>query len=125
MSVAFIYIVILLFIMVLGGFVVGAIHNAYKLLFGVPWLQWLTLDEIVEMGHSRFWAKQFLPVFYRMSYVEIRISDLLSELDRALIGECGFHSYTVMFYEFKFTEKWRRSKKKPKSRAPKFELTPV
>lgn len=123
-SVVFIRIVILLVIvlvMVVSVFLAGALYNANKLLFGVPWLTWLTLDEIVEMSHSRFWTKTLLPLFYRMNYLEIRISDNLSEFDRVWAEQYGFQTSTVAFYEFKFTEKWKRGKKKPIRRVPTFQ----
>lgn len=113
-------------ILVAGAFVVGIIYNADKLEFGVPWLRWITFDEIVALGHSGFWTRIILPVFYRMNKVEIRISDQISEADRSQAEVKGLDFDTVEFYEYRFTQRWRHGKKKPKpKRLPEFQLLPV
>ena len=113
-------------IMVTGAFFIGIIHNADKLEFGVPWLRWLSFDEIVALGHSRFWTRLILPLFYRMNRVEIRISDRISESDRARAEKEGLHIRTVPLHEYRFTQQWKRGKKKPKpKRLPEFQLMPV
>lgn len=106
-------IILVIVIMVLGIFINGAIHNANKIRYGVPWMQWLTLDEIVEMGHSRFWAEFLLPFFYRKGYVQIRMSEKLGKFERLKAEEQGLTAHTVSLYEYKFTESWRKGKKKP------------
>lgn len=90
-------------------FVVYGVYSAFKLTFGVPWLEWLTLDEVVLMGHSRFWCEVWLPAFYRAgtmlpgATLHVRLKPDLSEAVSAYAAEQGFVKWTVQYYEFKFT----------------------
>lgn len=116
-------IVVVIVVMLFGALIVGTIHNANKLMFGVPWLKWLTLEEIVEMGHSRLWARLLLPIFYEKKCIEIRISEQSSKRERLEAESRGFQPATVEFYEYKFTRVWKRGKKVP-IKAPVPELQP-
>jgi hypothetical protein len=111
-SVTGIFILLAVIIMVIGGIVAGATHNADKLQFGVPWLRWLTLDEVVEMGHSRFWARLLLPMLHRMNQLEVRVLDGLQEEERSLAERYGFGIRTVKYHQFRFTIR-SRGKKDP------------
>lgn len=105
MSDALSSIVILVVVIVMFRMAVSAavVHYTDKLMYGVPWLRWLTFQEIVEMGHPRFWATVLLPLLYRKGYVEIRISDKLSRLEREHAEQYGLLIRTVDLYEYKFT----------------------
>ncbi len=102
-----IFILLAIIIMVIGGFVAGARHNIDKLQFGVPWLKWLTLDEIVEMGHSRFWARLLLPMLHRKNQLEVRVLNKLPVRTRAFAEKYGFDALTAEYYEFRFTMRSR------------------
>ncbi|MDP1689603.1 MAG: hypothetical protein Q8L52_00115 [bacterium] len=106
-SAAGIFILLAIIIMVIGGFATGFVHNMDKLQFGVPWLKWLTLDEIVEMGHSRFWARLLLPKLHRKNQLEVRILDELSEKERAFAERYGFDFFTAEYYTFRLTTRSR------------------
>lgn len=119
-----IFIVLVVIVMVAGAVVAGVRRNLDKLQFDVPWLRWLTLEELVAMGHSRFWAELLLPVIYRKGGMEIRITDDLPEELREEIRGIGFCRHTVQFYKFKFTERWRRGRKVPRKQNM-FDLRPI
>ncbi|MFA5998105.1 MAG: hypothetical protein WC814_01835 [Candidatus Paceibacterota bacterium] len=110
---------------VCGIFLAIAVRNANKLMWDLPWLKWLTLDEIVEMGFSRFWSEFFLPLFYKKGYLEIRISSDCPKEKMRLIEFIGFNSYTVQFHEFKLTKRSGRKKPKPWKLPAIFEWRPV
>ncbi len=118
-------ILLVVVVMVRGAYTLAVQRNAEKLHYGVPWLQWLTFEEIVALGHRRFWTRILLPAFYRAGYIEIRIHARTSEADRARAEEQGLRIGTVELYEYKFTEHWKRGKKRPTTRPPKFQLMPV
>lgn len=113
-------------------FLALGLYSAFKLVFGVPWLTWLTLDEVVEMGHSRFWCKLVLPAIYRGGNVfigctlHIRLPHNLPEETRTIVEVLGFRRETVQFYEFKLTSHWgsRRGKWK-KSRVEILQPLPM
>jgi len=90
-------------------FIAYGFYSAFKLMFGVEWLRWLTLDEIVAMGHSRFWCEILLPIFYRKGNILtggtllIRLKHNLPDPLRELVAEIGFERDTVQYHEFKFT----------------------
>lgn len=100
-------------VMVIGIFVISVRHHEDKLKFGVPWFQWLSLDEIVALGHSRFLATILLPAFYRTRSVEIRIAEGLSDAEYALADRIGLCRITAPLYEYRFVERWTKGKKKP------------
>jgi hypothetical protein len=113
-------------VMVLGIIISAGISNVNKLMFGVPWLKWLTLDEIVAMGHSRSWCEILLPLLYLRGYIEIRISDKFPKGVGEQIEQWGLHPDTVGFYEFKFTKRWgRRRNKLAKLLLPVWQPTPM
>lgn len=119
-----IFVLLVIIVMVVGAVRAGILHNADKLMFSLPWRTWLTLDEVGKMGHSRFWARIILPAFYRKGQLEIRIVGGLSERQKAFAERWGFRPGTVEFYEFRFTERWRR--KSEKQHAPPIpELQPM
>jgi hypothetical protein len=100
-------IVLYIFLLIACGFValvIGMQHHADKLLFGLPWLRWITLDEAVQMGHSRFWCRFVLPMFYERGYLEIRFSETATELERETAEETGYNPVTVAYYDFKLTK---------------------
>ena len=107
-----IFILLTVIIMVIGGLVTGAMHNLDKLQFNVPWLKWLTLDELVEMGHSRFWARILLPVLHRINQLEVRVLDGLPEKEQRFIKRYGFGPRSVKYHQFRFTIR-SRGKREP------------
>lgn len=107
-------------------------YSAFKLLFGTPWLVWLTLDDVVAMGHSRFWCEILLPIFYRGGNfligctLLIRLRQDLPDPIRMFIAERGFQRDTVQYHEFKFTSPWKsRRGKLQKSRVEILQPTPM
>src|SRR4051812_21263838 len=73
--------------------------QAEKLMTGLPWMEWLTLDDVVALGHSKFWAKLLLPHFHRHGCLEIRQLENVTEEEAGLIEEFGFESFTVKCHE--------------------------
>ena len=87
-----------------------AVYQHNKIMFGLPWLVWLTLDQVVEMGYSRFWCTFLLPMYYKKGYLEIRLAlpTDASEFRKQWIERVGFEIDTVEFYEFKLTKRGGR-----------------
>lgn len=128
MDVLFFYIISVIGIVagivaVIAAFIACGLYAARKLVFGnIPWLVWLTLDEVVLMGHSRFWCEVWLPIFHRAGSLfvgcklAVRLRSDLSEYTQEFALEHGFVRYTVCYYEFKFTSsssgggRWKRQK---------------
>ncbi|MCR4333823.1 MAG: hypothetical protein NUV60_02310 [Patescibacteria group bacterium] len=111
-----IIVLLIIVIMVVGAFYIGGVHNFYKLLAEAPRLQWLTFEEIVSLGYARFWVKRLLPIYHQMHYLQIRVPDELADPERAHIEREGLDMNTAPFYEYRFTQQWRRGKKKPDKR---------
>ena len=86
-------------------------------MFGVPWFEWLTLDEMVAMGHSRFWCEIVLPNLYREGTIlagcrlVVRPRSDLPDSIRVSVAERGFERDTVRYYEFKFTSQLENGQK--------------
>lgn len=128
MDVLFFYIIsvigiVVSIIAVIAAFVACGLYAARRLVFGgVPWFVWLTLDEVVAMGNSRFWCEVWLPIFHRAGSLfvgcklAIRLKQDLPESVQELALAHGFVRYTVCYYEFKFTSsssgggRWERQK---------------
>ena len=117
----------LLFI-ALAVFVVNVIYKAEKLMFGLPWLKWLTLDDVVAMGYSRFWCKMILPAFHKNGCLEVRIQEIdienmperiqeafrdnPPEIQKLLTEmEIPFEYQTVALHDFRLTKRGGRRKK--------------
>jgi len=79
----------------------------------MPWLKWLTLDDLPAFGLSKMWAKGLLPLFYERGYLEIRLidEDGMDDFDLKMIELLGFNAVTVEFHEFKLTKKKGRKEK--------------
>lgn len=116
----------------IATFIAYGVYSAFKLVFGVPWLRWLTLNEIVAMGHSRYWCEILLPIFYRKGNVfmgctlHIRLPHDASDAVRAFTEMMGFRRETVQYYEFKFTSRGEgRRGKLQKSRVEILQPVPL
>ena len=103
-------------IMIIGYLVIGFGYNYFKIKYGVPWMQWLTFNEIAALGHSPFWLRVLLPVFHQMNDVQIRIPDDISEQDFGRVKKAGLYFGTAALYDYKFTEKSGRRDEKPDKR---------
>ena len=86
-------------------------HHANKLMWELPWLKWLTLDEIVQAGFSRLWSELLLPLFYEKGHLEIRISAECPEKELKFVELTGFNAHTVRFHDFKLTKRGGRRKR--------------
>ena len=100
---------------IVGIVVIIAIANyhAVRLMYGLPWLKWLSLEDVEKLGFSRFWSKVLLPVFFRKGYIEIRTAfpDEFSIDRKAAIEKEGFVADNVEYYNFKITKHGGRKKK--------------
>lgn len=107
----------------LAIFMLLALIQADKLIYGLPWLKWLTLSDAVAMGHSEFWCKMLLPVLHRNGCLEVRPHkidiDKLPEGIREAAIKCDlgalletfdleFEYKTVALHEFRLTKRGRR-----------------
>ena len=105
-----------LLLLVLGLFLFGVYASLYaqRLQFELPWLKWLTLEQVVAMGYSAFMCKLILPVFHEHKQLETRLRDdiAIPESDQISIDELGFWPLTVAYYEFKLTKRGGRRKRK-------------
>ena len=113
-----------------------------KLQMELPWLTWLTLDNLVEKGYSRLYCQMLLPVFHERGYLEIRPRDLgaefqesIKEVEKVLgtkfdieeealkfdpITETRFLYSTVHLFEFRLTKRGGRKKRFQWFRLPSF-----
>jgi hypothetical protein len=85
-----------------------------KIMYDLPWMKWLTLDEIVAMGYSRVYSKMILPLLYEQGYLEVRLTGEMDEDDLWIIERLKFHPITVKFYEFRIVKRGRGRRKKRK-----------
>lgn len=122
--------VILFIVVLIAGAIfvlmIFAIRNIDKLIWDLPWLKWLSLDEIVEMGFSRFWSPLGLQLLHEKGYLEIRLSDRCPDKRRLMVERIGFCAYTAEFYDFKLTKRGGGRKRRfwlPI--VPAFQLEPV
>jgi len=112
--------------------IVWARSYATKLQMELPWLQWLTLDELEEKGYSVIGCILILPAFYRNGVLEVRPRDFLAEIaegTKKRMREAGldtegipvpppldkkdvapFSPSTVHLYEFRLTKRGGRRK---------------
>ncbi len=125
----------ILFLVVVVGLTV---HHTTKLILGLPRLTWLTLDEVVARGYSRFWCIVLLPQFYKDGYIEVRLAGLFEETfleDTSMPEEMRealqdaidlikrqlhenketFNSQTIEFHEFRLIKGGGRRRLKFKS----------
>lgn len=107
-----IFIVIGLLLIVLMLFIISAGYQVQKFMFDLPWLKWLTLNEIIRMGFSRFWAQFILPGLHKEGMLEVRVGggELPDEVEQRFIDVVGFGPTTIQFYEFRLTKRGGRKK---------------
>lgn len=118
-----------LILIVLAAFICVVMYvgrYAFRLLTELPWMTWMTLDELVEKGYSRSLCRVILPGLYKKGMLEVRaIHDPNIALKesvkkfRELGGEItdeeipilpvlegkDFNSYTVPLFEFRITKR--------------------
>lgn len=99
--------------------------HAQKLMFGLPWMRWLTMDDVASMGYSRFYSACVLSVYHDKGDVEARVlANLLAE-DQALVDTFGFSITTAKFHEFRLIRRPRRGRREPKLLVPRLLWGPV
>jgi hypothetical protein len=98
---------------VVAMFVVIATYHLRRLFFGLPWLRWISLNEVVEKGYSKFWCKCLLPILHQKGLLELRPDINLPESERKSIEGKEFTFHTVHLFNFKLTKRGggRRPKK--------------
>ena len=89
-------------------------NEVHKLLFGLPPLKWMTLEEAIALGFSKTSCEVILPTFHKAGLLEVRRKENLSETDLERIRVFGFEADTVQHHEFRtnFTKRVRRKMKK-------------
>ena len=83
---------------------------ANKMMFGLPWLKWLTMEDVVDLGYSRFYARGILPMFYKAGNLEVRVKDNLEDWQLRYTETLGFCSMTIGWYKFKITKRGGRKR---------------
>ncbi len=97
----------------------GYFHE--KLMFGLPWLKWFTLEEALATGCPLFYCQVLLPAFYIKGYLEIREKDGLSDEEKQRV-EGVLDTELLGLYEFRFTK--RRNRKPRKKEEPNLAWRP-
>ncbi len=80
-------------------------HTLDKLMFGLKWMTWYTLEEIVIEGYSKFWSMLVLPILHQKKYLEIQTRDDLSEEQRETCADEGFTFMTVKLHQFRLSRR--------------------
>src|SRR3989344_8036096 len=93
--------------------IITMIYQLEKFMFGLPWLKWLTLNDLQQLGFSKTWARLILPAFHERGYLEVRLADEdnMDDLDHEMVDRFGFSVATVPLYEFKLTKRKGRRRK--------------
>jgi|GEM_PF-4946300 len=93
--------------------VIILVYQFEKFMFKLPWLKWLTLDDLPALGFSKLWARMVLPHFYNDGYLEVRLKDEdgMDDFDHESVELFGFSAATVPLYEFKLTKRCGPRKK--------------
>jgi len=93
-------------------------HHAYKLMYDLPWMKWLTIDEIGSMGFSKLFSRLLLPTFHEKGYLELRPRGSLtgSQLEIAKTLIRFPNPGTMKLYEFRLIKRGGPRKKKGKER---------
>ena len=99
--------------LLLAMLIIALRHQVEKFMFGMPWLKWLTLEDLREFRLSRRWARFILPVFHENGYLEVRLidKDAMETWDHDIVDQFGFTVMTVHLYEFKLTKRKGRKDK--------------
>lgn len=111
-----------------AGFAVACTRQLEKFIFELPWLRWMTIEEIATKGFSPFWAILILPSLHDVGELEVRPrSDWeLLELEQYCMEKVGFDYLTIPYYEFRLTTKHRKRKKpKPQDLLKSWSAVPV
>lgn len=97
-------------------FIASCVRQFEKFTFDLPWLRWMTLEELEAKGFSPFWARLLLPSFHRDGELDVRPRNdrELSEAEQDLMERFGFRPMTVQCYEFCLTKRHKRKKPKLK-----------
>ncbi len=85
-------------------FVWIAIPQVEKVVWSLPFRKWLTLDECVEMGISRFWCAFTVWVMHPKRF-DVELLPNLPEGVEKEIEEVGLEPFTVKYHKFRIT--WR------------------
>ena len=83
-------------------------EHGYRLMLELPWNQWLSLGEVVDMGYSRYYCEINIKAFYTTKSIEVRSKDSLSTEQEQLIQQMGFGYDTIDFHEFRLTKRGGR-----------------
>ena len=96
--------------LVIGGIAVS--NKVHSLQFNLPWLQWLTIDDVVQSGLSRFWSALALDILNDKGYLETRFNEGFEgpEYQRERMREAGFSYYSISWYEFRLTKRSGRGR---------------
>lgn len=101
-----------LLLIALVTFVACGLRQVWKIQFGLPWLRWLTLDEAVALGLSRFWCRVILPSLHEAGALEFRLrSDVLIPEPLQEVPERLGFVVEPEFYEFKLTKRGGRRRR--------------
>jgi len=101
----------LIFGLVLIGIVIYLYLHVEKIMFELPWFKWLTLDDVVKLGQSKFAARMLLPAFHDSGHVEVRQLPNLDEDKELVIKLHGFSPFTVQYHEFRIVQRPRRKRR--------------
>jgi hypothetical protein len=110
----FFWVVGILFIIIILAYVLLLRHlssYAIKMLVGLPWLKWMTLNEVIAKGFPPLRSKMILDLLHDDGYLEVRPKADLSEAALKTIEKDGFILWTVEFHEFRIIRHPPRRKK--------------
>ena len=118
----------LLVIVVIMGTYALAFWLAYyasKLRIGLPWMQWLTLEEVEALGYSAFWSRLALPVLEQTKCLEVRPCEGLSLVEQEKVAELQFFVTTIHLYKFRLIKRVRNRRKKTEREKAKLAWRPA
>lgn len=112
-------------ILVFAYMLMRVIHFGDKLMINLPWLRWLTLEEIMAIGCPKFYCQILLPAFYELGHMEVRERSDLSQDDKNRVKFVGFYTGTIELHEFKLTKRKHRKPRKQKDEEIKLAWRPA
>lgn len=66
----------------------------------LPWRQWLSIEELVTAGYSRFYSKLVLPALYNDGRLAIRLKENITQNEWKYVLNKGFGRSTIRFCDF-------------------------
>lgn len=118
---------ILLLIVILS--VIGVHRHANMLQCALPWMQWLTLDDVKNMGYSGYWSRLSLALLHLNDRLEVRLAnDRTESVSKEMcqyIEKVGFIPSTVAYYDFRLIARRGRVRRRAVWSSPRLLWRPA